>query len=249
MIEATLPSNNYNLFFNGIAYSTAKNTYYETKRCVQLNSDAFKSDGAGGYKFSFTEDMMYGRYFLYKNKETSCGYAQINLAYPNVPINFGFKGNINLKNKHYNLSYGLDFMDPTFVFSAPAFASDPTDLTFTLNHAINTCSGTNSALFNDVILTTELCNYTQNPLYTSCNFYPSATLAGISTYAPLKAKGLINCPKGNYVVPPTISLTVWQLGCKGDANNTLENSTLPINAILSIIGAPLVIWMLARKSG
>ena len=33
------------------------------------------------------------------------------------------------------------------------------------------------------------------------------------------------------------------------ANNTLENSTLPVNAILSIIGAPLVIWMLARKSG
>jgi iron complex transport system permease protein len=32
------------------------------------------------------------------------------------------------------------------------------------------------------------------------------------------------------------------------ANNAVENSTLPVNAILSIIGAPLVIWMLARKS-
>lgn len=33
------------------------------------------------------------------------------------------------------------------------------------------------------------------------------------------------------------------------ANNAMTNSTLPVNAILSIIGAPLVIWMLARKSG
>ena len=33
------------------------------------------------------------------------------------------------------------------------------------------------------------------------------------------------------------------------ANNTLENSTLPVNAILSLIGAPLVIWILARKEG
>jgi iron complex transport system permease protein len=32
------------------------------------------------------------------------------------------------------------------------------------------------------------------------------------------------------------------------ANNAVENSTLPVNAILSIIGAPLVSWMLARKS-
>ena len=32
------------------------------------------------------------------------------------------------------------------------------------------------------------------------------------------------------------------------ANNLLSNSILPINAILSLIGAPLVIWILARKN-
>ena len=47
----------------------------------------------------------------------------------------------------------------------------------------------------------------------------------------------------------TTAITGASLALAADiiANNAIPNSTLPVNAILSIIGAPLVIWMLSRK--
>jgi hypothetical protein len=167
--------------------------------------------------------MMNGRYFLYNNKESVCGYAQVNLMYPNIPNNLGFNGSISLKNKHYNLTYTLNFTEPNFILNTPSFPSDPTDFIFTLNHPLNACSGTNSNLYSEIIQTADLCNFTVSPLNVSASFNPSTTLTTISSFVPLRAKALINCNKGNYVVPPAISLSIWQLGCKGEANITIEN--------------------------
>lgn len=215
IIEVNLPTNNYKLFVEGIDYSTKLNTFFEQKRVVSVNSNFFESIGSE-YKLTFRDDLLYGRYFLFKNQTKSCGFSTINLNTTNIPINIGFNGKATLTNNIYNFTYDIDFSKSSTTITVPSFPLVDTKILASINHPINICKG-NPPLFNDELITTQLCNFINTPLNLNINYNAADFLSTINTNIAISAKASINCPNGNFVVPPPINFSIWQLGCNSES--------------------------------
>lgn len=221
IIEAELPLNSYKLFMEGIDYSTKLKTYYQTKRTVELKPKFFETEGTN-YKIRFRDDFLNGRYFLYNNAVNSCGFASVKFTAPNIPLNAGFSGKLNVSNAKYNVTYDIDYNKPMNEFRVPAFLFENTSLNVNLDHSVNICRN-NKPLYDDELLKTELCNYTNTDLNLVLNYNPSVFLATINANNAITAKAAIVCPSGNYVLPPTTDLYLYQLGCNSESTIRFEN--------------------------
>ena len=221
IIEAELPLNSYKLFMEGIDYSTKLETYYQTKRTVELQPDFFETEGTN-YKIRFKDDFLNGRYFLYNNAVNSCGFASVKFTAPNIPLNAGFSGKLNVSNSKYNVTYDIDYTKSLNEFRIPAFLLENTSLNVNTDHSVNICRN-NKPLYNDELLKTELCNYTNTDLNLVLNYNPSVFLSTINANYAITAKAAIVCPSGNYILPPTIDLFLYQLGCNSESTIRFEN--------------------------
>ncbi len=221
IIEAIVPSNNYKIFMEGIDYSTTSDAYFQTKRIVGPQQSIFEPTSGGKYKITLFDNLLSGRFFLFTNSEVSCGFSTVDVNYPNIPLNLGFIGNINIKNTKLDITYAIDFTKPIASIRVPAFGSEISTIKMDVDHPVNRCQS-NPILFNGDIGTANLCNFTQSNLNLNASYNPAAFLSTINGYSPLLAKATITCPSGNFVIPPTIVLNIWQLGCKTENVITLE---------------------------
>jgi len=221
IIEVNLPSNDYKIFVEGIDYSTKLNTFFEQKRVVSVNANFFEPIGSE-FKLTFRDDLLYSRFFLFKNETKSCGFSTINLNTTNIPINIGFNGKATLTNNIYNFTYDIDFSKNSTAIIVPSFPLVDTKILAFINHPINICRG-NPPLFNNELITTQLCNYTSTPLNLDVNYNATTFLNTINTNIAITAKASINCPTGNFVIPPPTTFSIWQLGCNSESLITFEN--------------------------
>lgn len=221
IIEAELPLNSYKLFMEGIDYSTKLETYYQTKRTVELQPEFFESEGTN-YKIRFRDDFLGGRFFLYNNAANSCGFASVKFTAPNIPLNSGFSGKLNVSNAKFNVTYDIDYTKALNEFRVPAFLSENTSLNVNLDHSVNICRN-NKPLYDGELLNTEMCNYTTTDLNLVLNYNPSAFLSTINSNNAITAKASIVCPSGNFILPPTTDLYLYQLGCNSESTIRFEN--------------------------
>ena len=221
IIEAELPLNSYKLFMEGIDYSTKLKTYYQTKRTVALQPEFFETEGTN-YKIRFRDDFLNGRFFLYNNAANSCGFSTVKFAAPKIPLNSGFLGKLNVSNSKYNVTYDVDYTKPLNEYRVPAFLSENTSLNVYLDHSVNICRN-NNPLYNDELLKTELCNYINTDLNLVLNYNPSSFLSTINANNANTTKAAIICPAGNFLLPPTTELYLYQQGCNSESTILIEN--------------------------
>lgn len=214
IIEANLPVNNYKIFVEGIDYSSTNEDYYSTKRVVNINSDFFEAEGSE-FKIRFKDNMLNGRYFLFNTSVNSCGFANVNVTSPNIPINVGFIGKLNLSHPDYDVTYDFDFSKQFNSYRVPAFGLTNTKINVNINHPVNLCRN-NPKLFDAEILSSPLCNFTSSPLDINFGYDPSGFLSTINNTFGVSATASIVCPSGNLVLPPTIDLYLYQLGCNSE---------------------------------
>jgi len=223
IIEANLPINNYKIFIDAIDYSSNSDMYYNIKRVVNLKPNFFEPSGTE-FKLIFKDNMLNGRFFLFNNAVNSCGFANVEVSSPNIPLNRGFYGKFNLVHPQYDVTYDLDYSKQLNSYRVPAFANNNTSIKVSLNHPTNLCRN-NSILFNDEILNTPLCNFTTAPLNVSINYNPTDFLSTINDFKAITANAKIVCPSGNFIFPPTIDLYLYQLGCNSETSIRFENGT------------------------
>ncbi len=221
-IEVALPNNSYKLFANGIEYSTSTNQYYQVNRAIDLSSDAFSINDLGKFVLKFSDNMLMGRFFLYSSSTQSCGYSNISISYPKIPLNIGFLGEIEISNSKNNSTYPIDFNNAINTYRVAAFPNEITSIKMLLDHPLNKCNK-GPVLFSGEIGSASMCNYTTSDLNLVASYDPSVFASGLINLAPLTAEARINCPSGNYVVPPTTNLAIYNLGCSAENLIVFEN--------------------------
>lgn len=223
IIEVNLPSNNYKIFVEGIDYSTKLNTFFEQKKIVSLKTNFFEPIGSE-YKLIFRDDLLFSRCFLFNNETKSCGFSTLNLNTSNIPTNIGFRGNATVENNIFNSTYDIDFSKNVTSIIVPSFSLVDTKIKTFINHPINICRG-NPPLFDNDLLTTQLCNYINTPLDVNVNYNATSFLSTINNNIAITANASINCPAGNYIIPPPTTFSIWQLGCNSESLITFENGS------------------------
>lgn len=223
IIEVNLPSNNYKIFVEGIDYSAKLNTFFEQKRIVSLNTNIFEPVG-NEYKLTFRDDLLYSKCFLFKNETKSCGFSTVNLNTSNIPSNIGFNGKANVSNNITNFVYDIDFSKNSTSIIVPSFPSIDTKIKAFINHPTNICRG-NPPLFNEELITSQLCNFINSPLNVNVNYNATSFLNTINTNLAITAKASIICPGGNFVIPPPTNFSIWQLGCNSESLITFEKGS------------------------
>lgn len=223
IIEVNLPANNYKIFVEGIDYSTTLNTFFEQKKIVSVNTNFFEPIGSE-YKLTFRDDLLFSRCFLFKNEIKSCGFSTVNLNTSNIPTNIGFTGKATVDNQIFNFTYDIDFSKNSTSIIVPSFSLVDTKIKALINHPINICKG-NPPLYNDELLSTQLCNYVNTPLDVNVNYNATAFLNTINSNIAITANASINCPAGNFVIPPPTTFSIWQLGCKSESFINFENGS------------------------
>jgi hypothetical protein len=223
IVEVELPENNYTLFVDGYFFSSKLNSFYYLKRTLALNNNLLYPTDNGKYRFTFKNDLFTGRIFLNKLQEKSCGFANVKLNIPNLPVNRGVSGFLNVKSAKTEFSFAIDgkFIDYTYYF--PAFSNSFTQFSIYLNHQVNICNG-GTPLLSESIGSYNLCENLSSPLNLNVNSNFGPFINTLNTYKPLSASAIINCPSGNTVLPPSIDLKFWKLGCElGTTNIRFEN--------------------------
>ena len=223
IVEVNLPSNNYKIFVEGIDYSTKLTTFFEQKKVVSLNTNFFEPVGSE-YKLIFRDDLLFSRCFLFKNETKSCGFSTVNLNTSNIPANIGFTGKTKVENDIFNCTYDIDFSKNATSIVIPSFSLVDTKIKAFINHPINICRG-NPPLFNEELITSQLCNYINTPLDIKVNYNATSFLSTINSNIAITAKASINCPGGNFVIPPPTTFSIWQLGCNTESLINFENGS------------------------
>jgi hypothetical protein len=223
IVEITLPENNYTLFADGFFFSSKLNSYYHMKSAVNLSNTFLSPTDNGNYKLIFKNDLLNGRIFLNKNQEKSCGFAKVLLKIPGFPINRNINGLLSVKSSKNEFSFEIDGKSTEYNYIFPAFTNSLTQFGIYLNHQVNICNG-NPPLLNESLGSYNLCDNLNNPLTLTVNSNLGNFVNVLQNYKALTASAIINCPSGNTVLPPTIDLKFWKLGCElGTTEIKFEN--------------------------
>ncbi len=214
IIECYLPSKtNYKLFCSGVALSTKGDYYYNVKRSVPLNEiKDFKLDTGGFYKFAFNDKLIDGTYFIYQNSEIGCGFVSVNVAFPNLKLDYGFEAYVSVSGKYG--SYGFYLSSYNYTIRIPVFNGSYSINTY-INHPDNRCAR-NPALFDNTEQV-NLCNFVNSntPYNYIVPYNGDDYIKTLPPFLPLKLTAKIQCSGGNFVTPPDITLLYKKIGCVG----------------------------------
>ena len=222
LTEVVLTSNNYKFFAEGLDYSTAKESLFHFKKSMNLLSNNFEIQPDGTYIFRFSNNLLRSKLFLYKNATIGCDFKTLLIKSPNVPINAGFSGNIEVIQPGFNMTVELPFNTLESQILVSSVPNQTTQVIGKINHIYQSCSG-NGLIYNETIDNFKVCEDINIQREIVIPFNGLTYLNSIPKLIDMNASARVTCPSGNFAVPPTIDLVFWKQGCSQRSQIRVEN--------------------------
>jgi len=226
--EVIVNNNNYKLFVEGIGYSTVTESAFQIKKTSNLSSNFFESQPGGGFSFKFKNNLLRSKLFLYKTSTVSCDFKTLTVKAPNIPLNSGFNGSIEVIQPDNKMTIELPFNSPETQFLVTSVPNQNTQIIGKINHAYQACQG-NALLYDETIENLKVCEDINLQKDIIIPFNGLNYLNGIPKLANITATARVICPAGNFVVPPTIDLIFWKQGCSQRNQIRVEDGIFTAN--------------------
>ncbi len=235
LTEIDLPANNYKLFVEGIGYSNVIDNPFLLRRSVTLNQSNFTPNDFGGYTIRFSNNLLRSNIFFYKSTSLGCDSKILTIKAPNIPLNSGFSGSVEIIQGNLTLSAELLFTSPEVQVPVASALAVTSQIIGKVNHTYQSCQGS-VKLFDQNIDNVKICDDINLQRDVVIPFDGISYLNAIPKLESVKASAKILCPSGNYILPPTLDFKFWKLGCSQKnlvrieggqfyANSFIENNT------------------------
>ncbi len=231
LTEIDLPENNYKMFVEGIGYSGVIDNPFLVRRVVSLNPNTFTPNDFGGYTLRVSNNLLRSNLFFYKSSSLGCDSKILSIKSPNIPLNSGFSGSVQIIQGDFSLSAELLFNAPEVQIPVASAVAVTSQIIGKVNHSYQSCQGS-GMLFNQTIDNVKICDEINLQRDVVIPFDGISYLSSIPKLETIKAIAKIQCPSGSFITPPALDFKFWKLGCVQKGLIRIEGGQFYANSLI-----------------